>query len=109
MLVGIGNHRIFTENEQTANFLVDCSLEHIGGMKPRLAAQFNPPGLFKLIHHRIIGNFLVTRHITRHCPHITGTLYIVLSAQRIHAASRTAQFTDHHGHVGHGHNTLGTG
>ena len=68
----------------------------------------NAPCLLELFDNSLFGNVLVARELVRGSAHITGSLYVVLSADRIHAASRTSDLADHQRHIGQRHNPFRT-
>ena len=114
MGVGIGDHRILTVDVKTLDPSVDHRTEGVGGVKACLLRQLAAPCLFKLLDHRQVGlavegDLLVAGVIVGLCAHVAGTLYVVLTAQGVHAAAGTPQFAHHHRHVGHGHHALGAG
>ena len=68
-------------------------------MSTRCVIQRHTPCLFKLLHNFRIGHFLVSREIAGLCTHIAGTLYIVLTTQRIDTTAFAAKFTYQEGHI----------
>ena len=55
-----------------------------------------------------IIHFLIARIIRGHGSHVAGSLNVILSAKRVHAASALSDFSADGCHIRKAHNTLGT-
>ena len=107
--VRVGDDGVLAVNIESFDLSFDGGREHVRRVCAHFAVQGHAPGFFKFFAHGIIGHVLIAGEFVGHGTHVAGTLDVVLPPQRVDAAAAAAQLTNHHGHVGHGHNALGAG
>ncbi len=81
--VRIGYHWVLTHDIQEFNPSVFGSLEHLRNGQARFGGEFNPPSLFKLFDDFRIVYLLIAWKVSGQCPHVTGTLDIILPPQGV--------------------------
>ena len=106
--ISICYNRILSVDVQTFDLTSDRCREYICCMYAWFGAHWHTICFFKFGNHVRIGNFLIAREVCRLRAHIAGTLYVILTTERVYAASRFAKFATEHCHVGHRHNALCT-
>ena len=105
----IRNNRIFTVDVQTLDFTGNHLREAVCSMSTVFLGKFNTPCFFKFSDNSRILNLLIAGEITGLSTHIAGTLNVVLSTDRVYTTTGLTNLTNHHSHVGHGHNAFCTG
>lgn len=114
MGVGICDNGILAVDIQALDPSVDHSTEGVGGVETGLLRQLAAPCLLELLNDGHIGlavdgDLLIAGVVVGLRTHVAGALYVILTAEGVHATAGTAQLSHHHCHVGHGHNALRAG
>ena len=107
--IRVCDNGIFPVNVQAFHLSFNSSREHFCRVKTIVWIQLHTPCLLEFLPYFRIFHFLISRIVFRTCSHVAGSLYIVLSANRVDAASLTSKLAYQQSHVGHGHNALRTG
>ena len=109
MCIRVGNNRVLSIDIKAFDVAFDRCREYLCCMKSRIRVQLGVPCFFKFGNYFRVGYFLISREVSRRCTHIAGSLYVVLTTERVDTTALTAKFTNQKCHIGHGHNALCTG
>ena len=101
--IRVGYDRIFTEYEKTFDIAGNHLRKTFCGFRADIVIQLRAPGLLKLLRNAFFSQFLISRELIRQRAHIAGTLYVILTADRIDAAAGTPKLPCHHRHIGKRH------
>ena len=108
MCIRVGNNRVLSIDIKAFDVALDRCREYLCCMKSRIRVQLGVPCFFKFGNYFRVGYFLISREVSRRCTHIAGSLYVVLTTERVDTTTLTAKFTNQKCHIGHGHNALCT-
>ena len=107
--IRVGNHRVLAADVESLYLSLNGGGEDLCGGQSRLSRKGDAPGLLELLADGVIVHFLIARIVGGHGAHVAGTLDVVLSPERIHAAAALPQLSGDQRHVGHAHDALGAG
>ena len=101
--------RILTEDKQTADLFGQHLSEALRCLCSFFRVQFCAPCFFKFLQDTRCTQVLITRELIRRSTHIAGTLYVVLTTDRVDPTSRASEVSGDHCQIGERHNALCTG
>gem|GEM_PF-3602112 len=98
VLVGIGHHGVFPEHVERLHVAGDGAVERLHDGEAGLHRQVKGdlPGLHEFLLIIFARDGLIGRVDGIERAHVAGALHIALTPQRVHAAARDADITQHH-------------
>ena len=98
--VGVGLQNILALTVEALEGALDRRVEHIRDAQTRFTVDFHAPEILENRANRVVLHVTIPRQLMRKRTHVTGSLHVVLPAQRVHANPGTPNISGQHREVG---------
>ncbi len=85
--VRVRRDHIFAGKVHRSQLAIVRAIHHLVIVQADLRGQCHAPGLLELTADLVVRDRLIAGEVVRHCAHVAGALNVVMTAQRIGAAT----------------------